>query len=911
MPKRIGRTCIFSYSEFPKFNFTEYCMAAFPSFETFLLEAHQSLAPHGGINLQTVEKNRLAQLDKPLTGHIQMCVKLLAEIFKKLGLQGEVARDAIVSLQEMFGFHKALELETWTYDADERQVTWHLLAASVIPALGRRVAFWDLAGRLDEGMPGGTFWYLPTITTNTGSPTLSMPVTHVMDWLADLLGQSFYKIEDETFRKNLYAWRAGVLPDNTSIGAYFPDLLELDFQGCFNDDPGATPEVRLNAALDFITRKGLNAEKLRSQIPMTAPGLIASVLARTAPAEDALHFVTLLARRYAQPCPATIRRRLYIARMMQDGYERLVRFVCPGVRTDSGDAHQNKVLQLVWLFEYSYNLTIQAERHGITEAETNAWFEDQLAPWLSSELFLGVLPSMGDRAPHALGSKLTSRFEACTPGDLLEDVFLPMDAQALVKRNIGRLMTEASTVQAEQAFREALGRGAAETALQSCASFDAVVSLALDTEVTHELRLQAIRRSQQLASTALDALDCILAELHLYLNNDRTERPLDCEQRVAALLAAAQANPRAGTFSAIILQYEAKHQLAMNNFDCAATLFAEAFRGCKKQGYGKLRGEIARDALALAVALQPLHVNDERYFRTALLFDQVHGAAPTFEDTALVMADYFWEDFYQPYAGYSVEVPPMKHDSKRLFDDPMGCIQTGDWEKFKVWMTGSQHLKNKRLREVRGDTIISLWLKMLHDMERTATLSSKMFLYGPHGDQEKSKRLHANFRTAIETVAAAWPRLLNLQDFKGQSPLMLVADAGDVALTGAFLKAGAIPGQQDYLGRSALHAAVTGRNDAVVRLLLDAGIDAGMLAGDERNNALHTAVRIGMPAIVATLLEREPQLQGQVNGAGKTPGMLAAAIAADVHGHILMMQKARRKIGTPEDFAAIFLLFAN
>src|SRR3546814_12131365 len=80
-----------------------------------------------------------------------------------------------------------------------------------------------------------------------------------------------------------------------------------------------------------------------------------------------------------------IRRRLQVARLMQDSYTRLLKFLRPGVAPDCADPARNKLLQLTTLFGTIYNLTIEAWQHGTTYEEQDAWFEARLAPWDKAE----------------------------------------------------------------------------------------------------------------------------------------------------------------------------------------------------------------------------------------------------------------------------------------------------------------------------------------------------------------------------------------------------------------------------------------------------------------------------------------------------------------------------------------------
>lgn len=904
--KFMSPVAVFSYPSCLSSPLRSIALAAFPSYENILLEVHQSLSPHKGTRLQTVQKERFASLEMGLEGHTDLAGKLLGEVFEELGFANDVARDAIANLTEAFGFHKALELETWTYDADAPQVAWHVLGFSIVPGLARRVAFWSLADRIDRGMPGGRFWFLPELVEENGQPALRMPVTQVMHWLTDLLGQSIYTIQDETFRKNLYNWSQGDLPDNKSIGAYFSDVTKLDFQGCFAYDAAKPIEERMSEALRFMAQKGLDANGLRDEIPITGPGLIESILAGEAPEKVNLRFVELLAERYAEPSCRIIRQRLYLARMVQDGYERLVNFLCPGVDRRCPDPLQNKVLQLIGLFKFTYNLTIEAEKHGSNDTETDAWFENKLPTWLAHELFLAVLPSQRHSAAVSLGRKLTSRFANCRAGEPMDDLFLAGAASISEHRarNIARLVVEAQEAQACAQLRDRIRTGSPYRALQGTESFDAISSLAHNLNVPYRIRAMAVERLQQLALSARQQLESITAELHLYLNNDRKERPANCQQRVTQLLEDAQANSAYASFEAVFLQYQAKHQLAMNEFDNAEILFKSAFDACRKNAYGSMRGEIARDAFALAVAARPLHPNDERYYRVALFYGQIEGTAPTFEDAALAMADYFWDDFYQPYPGYKAESPPLRDQAESVVRQPFAFIDQKDWENLDAWMKANGKLKDKRLRAVRGDTVITLWLKMLHHFER-ALPELKALPAKLQNDVGRMERHAAHWREAIGIVAAKWRKQLDMADFKGQTPLMLAADAQDHELVRIFLAVGANPDKQDFLGRTALHAAVTGQCERCVQLLLNAKANAALFTQDEHHTPLHTAVRIGVPDIVAALVEYAPEAKEWKNVRGETPAMLADSIISDLQAHTSLMGQFRRTIGSASDFMAV------
>ena len=109
------------------------------------------------------------------------------------------------------------------------------------------------------------------------------------------------------------------------------------------------------------------------------------------------------------------------------------------------------------------------------------------------------------------------------------------------------------------------------------------------------------------------------AQLHSLLDDDRKQRPQDARDRVQALLDEAEVNEGYWLWGAAVLQYKAKHLLACNDFEGAERFFRESLNASFERNYDRLRGEVARDCLATAVANQKLiPENHERYYREML-----------------------------------------------------------------------------------------------------------------------------------------------------------------------------------------------------------------------------------------------------------------------------------------------------
>lgn len=895
-------------------------MATIPSFEAVLLEIHQSL---GLESYPTKIKNDFADLGLKQENYTKKLEEVLDAIFRALDMDGPAHRDASANLMEWTGFHKAVELQTWTEAADQRQVLWHLLGYAYVPGLARRLAFWNLEGAFDEGMPGGQFWFLPQVDPVTKK--MSLPVGQVVAWLMDLMDLPMDRAKAglggktgtdvDSIERNLYHWRNdGQIPQANKIKEYFHDGAKPDFRGVFETAPDLTEEAMFNAALDFVRSKSLDAEALRAQIPMTQYGRLEAILAGSAPDEEKQTFVHRLQARYAKPSMRTIRQRLLVARMVQDGYRRLLKFLCPGVAPTCTDPHENKLLQLVWIFQRIYNLTIEAGKHGDTEAEENAWFESQLPPWDKEEIFLSILPSRRETTYRELGVKFSRRFARLAEGAPLEDLMMVEQASVLpiIERNFRRLQEETEEDERVKCLIERLRTSSPWRTLQAETSYWVVSQAAQNPKLSHKTQDMAVARMRELATTDIETLGAICVELGILLNCRRAERPQDARQKVESLLQKALSNPVFMYWKAPVLQYQAKHLLAQNEFKSAGQLFGQALDACSERNFGTLRGEIARDAFATEIANRWLiPSNYEKYFRNMLAYDMFEQGEPSLEDAALRVSEYFWDDLYQPYAGVEYRKPLAAKQAEAYIGETFPLIQNADWDGLDAWMKRhARDFKEKQIRSVRGDTVLMSWMKGRNNMADRVPQLKVMTPLALHAELAKLETHLENWRIAIERLAVAWPKQVNTSDFKGQTPLMLTLERGDATLTQVLLEQGADPDAQDYLGRTALHAAVIGRSERCLSALLERKADVRKVAA-ENQSALHTAVRMGFAAGIRLLLEHDPELQHMKNAVDQTPKDLADAILADFPSFQVVMALHRRRVGSRDDYEVVSAILAS
>ncbi len=671
----------------------------------------------------------------------------LPGIYQALELDERACRDAEYLVQKLAGILKALELRVWTGNASQQQVLWQLLASVHVPMWARNIAFWSLANiehdlpPIDAGMPGGEFWFLPTADAETGD--VKLPIAKVLDWLLSLLeapsvetlggsiGRQFLREQDEVSGrdesavKTLRNWLKDGLPKSAEqIDKVFPDNATLSFDGAFAPVPELSQAEQFENALEFVVdRKRLNAEQLSEQIPMT-PERLHPIFERTTSDEEKAEFVRLVSIRYAAPTMSTIRQRLRVARLMQAGYQDLVKFLCPDLQPEEEhDPKQNKVLQLIALFETTYNKTIQAWHHGNTEAEQDAWFEKQFAPWDRYDLLLPILSSLDweARVP-LLAERLNRRFLSLAPESGLEDILSVSqdDLEAVLRPRIERIQNERDEDKRVEVLLQRVKAASPYRALQAEGSFWVLSQFAQSNSFSENIRQMALKRLAEVSVTPLERGSFRLLKLGYLLNGEARSWPKDVRLQVQQQLDTAAADQEAWEmWKAPMLRFRAKHALFENRIDDAERDFKAALEACSERSFGGLRGEIARDGFAAAIVRTALNKkNHEPFYRNMLHFMEYPDGVPSFEDAAIECEEFFWSTLYQPYPG----IEPMEGSGKKntvaAIEETFGLIQQGDWDGFKVWMgKNTKAFQGTDLKDARRNSILMLSLKFLYEFE--------------------------------------------------------------------------------------------------------------------------------------------------------------------------------------------------
>jgi len=852
-------------------------MPVFPSTESILLHVRQAVGVlPDALTLSQKNKAAFADIGLPAARQQDIGMQLLGDILGLLDLDAPSTEYFLRHLIQWGNHHKTLELDTWTFGASDRQIAWTLLSRSIVPTLARVLAWWDLDGALAADMPRGEFWFLPTIAPESGQ--LELPLPKVLDWLVDLYGTSAAKYQEhlgdrtvddgsqDARLRNVYNWKAGRLPRASNIIETFPDTESADaakaFQGAFVVDPATAAADLFQAALAFVQRKALDAPTLARQIAFPDVVRLAAVLAGQGDEAEQARFVHALRVRYAAPTPRAIRQRLLVARAVQSGYDSLVKFLCPDVAADCTDPARNKVLQLVELFKRVFNLTVTAHNQaaGAGQAEEDRRFEAAMTRYERDDLLLAIAPSKAQAAPRLLPVQWATRFERMSVDDALEDLAPtdPGQVDAFVQRVMVRKVREDDDDRRVAAVLERARTSSPWRAMQD-QSFDVLRCIIHVQGAPERVRQLACERLVEVAATTDERAEAALQMAINLLSRDVRQRPADAERQVDELLAQARTALDGGRHEALLWNAEAKQLLFKGRLKDAKARYRDALEACSSWGCGRLRGEIARDLLALEVADAQLPPGEntavDKYYRNMVAFGMFEGEPVSLEDTAVWAHGYFWDDLYRPYRHAPSIRRPEAVDARKALTDLAAQLSTDEPINFPAWLANQRKaFERQRPADVRGDSVLTSFLKVL-----------------PHFVAAGKGHTSGRIRDFLRALIEAWPDQVGLSDFKGQTPLMLAAADGEAELVGHLLAAGAPVDAQDYLGRTALHAAVTGRSPACVQQLLAAGPDAGKVTFDESQSVLHTAVRVGDAGIARQIVRALPQLRDRLNVHGRTP----------------------------------------
>jgi hypothetical protein len=606
----------------------------------------------------------------------------LDEITAALALDPAAQHHALSNYYAFYRVNNFLERNIWVSSASQKHVLWLMATHVYAPGLGRHLAFWDSAQKTDPGMPGGRFWYLPCVVQE-GDDELTMPITQVLDWLLDLLSCSLDELaralsssntipgrakdtiaDTNSIRKTLRNWYSAFgTPGISKIQQFFNNQIHLKFSGTFDWKNGEYTDEDFRRALDFCVQKELTPQSLRREIPISAAKAAELLEGGQTSAEDKRHFCNLLAQRYHTPTVKTIRKRLLYARAFQATYWKLVKAIeVPERHARLANPELNQAMQVVSLFQTVYNLTIESGSQTDAENEERLFREtlENRFPLEACTSLLAIKPS--DWHLELLANQLNKRLAELDEAHPIEDES-PFNLsrerlEGLCKRKLEFLQACDDDHEESRWLNTAPSDAELYRRIERSRNWQALNSVVGSNTIPLAARRAAGWRMLEIADSEVKRAYALVSLLGQLLNDpDKRYRSIDAEKMADSLFNRLRQIDLVDGLAPMIMQLEAKHELSKNRIKESRKKLGEAHHQLRKQGFGDLRGEVARDALAVfASGLHPdfnLEACDQ-YKLSIIRYGGLEGPVNSIPTTRHIVAqarEYFWENLYQPYEG--------------------------------------------------------------------------------------------------------------------------------------------------------------------------------------------------------------------------------------------------------------------
>jgi hypothetical protein len=173
---------------------------------------------------------------------------------------------------EFLARHEFLVSQCGSNENPRINVVFHWACAFVVPFLAVNLLDYDRNdSRLESGMPGGRFWFLPLLVLpdrEGEKPHFKWPVNTLLEWWEDLLGSELTSYASvlcasgdnpDNARRQAHAWRhEDRPPDQATIERWCKVSWADKYAGTFSDDTSLPLNERWNRCRAFLVKKGFH-----------------------------------------------------------------------------------------------------------------------------------------------------------------------------------------------------------------------------------------------------------------------------------------------------------------------------------------------------------------------------------------------------------------------------------------------------------------------------------------------------------------------------------------------------------------------------------------------------------------------------------------------------------------------------
>jgi len=596
-------------------------MAAVPTFETLLIEIRKSF----GLPL-TKDRSKFIHVKSSEGVHKRLFNKLKDDLVRHLGLsekdifafESQVRDWSVMSLK--------LNQTLWSGPVSQQNLLWLLATHIYIPCFAKLAAFWQREDIMDKGMPANLFWYLPEEIDGE----LHLPITQVWSWLEDLVLDSENPLEDqiygkdnldlkskrlgvsrESFKRTLSNWKKATGKESAKlIEDYFSDDLALNFKGTFKYKENETLDDTFTRAVKLVKEKGHTGKTLYPEIQIESEYVIDQVLKGVCSNDLKIHFINAIIIRFAEPDNKTIIRFFSIAQAFQNAYVRFGRLIDgKAFNATSRDPKQNRLVQLITVFKYVYNLTYQVScdvnpetRWALFSSEDKVF--DEEVPDEFEITLLQVLCGKGQYDGfERVVNNLNSLMRVLDPNTILDVLGFEGSSTKEFHLSLAYISATQEYLLNTSSFNDYIKTYSINEFISKIKEEElpeVLIKIVCSRSVNQSVRQAGFHRLDELTLSPTKRLDHYIAQLAVLLNNEtKRDRPSYSESIVDGILEKAKGIDGYENIVSDFIQFEAKHELSKGNIDKADNLFKKALELPGKMTTGSNRGEIARDLFAV------------------------------------------------------------------------------------------------------------------------------------------------------------------------------------------------------------------------------------------------------------------------------------------------------------------------
>lgn len=652
-------------------------MAVVPTFETLLIEIRKSF----GLRL-TKDRSKFVHVKSSEDVHKRLFNDLKDDLIKHLGLSNKDAFSFESQVRDWSVMSLKLNQSLWSGLAGQKQLLWLLATHIYIPCFARLAAFWQSEEIMDKGMPAHLFWYLPEEINGE----LHLPMTQVWSWLEDLIFDPSNTLEDqifgkenadsksvrlgvtrESFKRTLSNWKGATGKESAKlIEDYFSDDLHIRFKGIFNYNENESLNENFKRAVSLVKEKGYTSKTLYPEVQIENEETIEKIL-KCECSDDLKHrFLDLIITRFSEPNNQAIISFFSVAQAFQNAYVRFGRIMeGEGFIATSSDPNKNKLVQLIVIFKYIYNLTYKVSHEVNPDGRKDLFYiEDRQFDKEIPDLFeLTIFQALCGKGNYdgfeAAITNLNSLMSELEPTVILDAIDFEGNSTVQFGLSSGHetmLKKRIDNIKSFDVYENTSSINALIAMIQKEESFQTLVKIGCERSFNQSVRQAAFHRMDEMTLSPKRRLSQYIAQLAVLLNNEtKLDRPPYAEELVERTLEKAKGLEGYEKIESDFIQFEAKHQLSKGNVNKAEALFKKALDLPDKMTIASIRGEIARDLFTLRAFNQKKGYslkNQEQIFRDMKFF----GGAESDKGIGPLLGLYWLDDneplninnFFQP-----------------------------------------------------------------------------------------------------------------------------------------------------------------------------------------------------------------------------------------------------------------------